>query len=376
MTLARERLAAFGNAMLGLPRQLPQLALRSIKPNRALIEWCKETIASGHLPVVLCRIERLGDIVATTAVAGHLRQTHGPRARIAWVCAAEYVSLLAGNPDIDAVFVEPCLTTWMMVRRHLAPQTLIVELFLDSDRCCWTGLRVKQHKTGWSIHNYYCEGNSLLAAYSAAAGCPVPDLPPQLPRFVRQRAARLPAPAAAKPRVAVHFSSRDPARSWPIENARTFCHAALAAGCELIELGNERLVSAQPSPVACLPPGSEIASHVEALATVDCFVGVDSGFAHCANALEVPALVLLGAFRNFSGYFPYSGPHARGPLWRCLRSEGSLAQLTPGNVSAALLQLLAAGRLWEQGRGADYRAAAATDAPEHQPPFRQVVEKS
>ncbi len=342
MSLARERLVAVRDALLGLPRSLWQLGLRALHPDPALGAWCKDRLAAGQLPVVLCRIERLGDIVATTAVAGHLRRTLGPKARIAWVCAAPYVPLLRGDPAIDAVFVEPCLTSWMLQRRRLPRQTLAVELFLDSDRCCWTGLRVKQHESGWTIHNYYRNGNSLLAAYSGAAGYPLPDLPPSLPGFARMRELRTCARDASRPRVAVHFTSRDGARRWPVPNARRFCENALAAGCVLVELGNDAVLASEMNGIECLPRESDISDHLRALANCDCFVGVDSGFAHCANALELPSLILLGKFRDFPGYSPFSGPHARGSLWRMLRSGGPLALLSPDAVSEALAELLKA----------------------------------
>lgn len=340
MSLSGERLAALRDAVMRLPRNLPQLAVRLLRPNPTLVAWCKEMLASDLLPVVLCRIERLGDIVATTAVAGHLRRSLEPRARIAWVCAAEYVQLLDGNPDIDAVFVEPCLTSWMMQRRRLPSQARVVELFLDSDRCSWTGLRVKQHLSGWTIHNYYSKGNSLLAAYSSAADCPVPDLAPRLPQFARLREGQARRLGKTRPRVAVHFSSRDPARSWPAPQALHFCEAALAAGCDLIELGNEDRVASRIAGVDRLPPGSGISDHLSALAGADAFVGVDSGFAHCANALRIPSLILLGKFRDFADYAPFSGPHARSSMWRILRSDGPLALLSPDDASAALILLL------------------------------------
>lgn len=340
MSLARERLLALRAAILQLPRRLPQLVARTLHPNPALISWCKGVSAAGHRPVVLCRIERLGDIVASTPVAGYLKHILGPDIRIAWVCAAEYIDLLKDNPDIDAVFAEPCLTTWMMVRRRLPPHTLVVELFLDSDRCCWTGLRVKQHRSGWTIHNYLYDGNSLLTAYSGASGHPVPDFPPQLPQFARRRSLRPALDDSRRPRVAVHFSSNDPARCWPAERALEFCAAAQAIGCDLVELGNERLMAQQPSIVTCLTTGSGVLAHLVALAEADYFVGVESGFAHCANAMKIPSVILVGPFRDFPSYFTFSGPHARGPLWRCLRSKGPLTTLAPLDVCAALRTLL------------------------------------
>lgn len=342
MSLLHERGTALYDAVMHLPRHLPQLVWRLARPNPALIAWCKEKLDNHEIPVVLCRIERLGDIVATTPVAGYLRRSLGPRARIAWVCATEYVGLLEGNLDIDAVFSEPCLTTWMMLCRSLPRGTMAIEMFLDSDRCCWTGLRVKQRKSGWSRRNYFCHGNSLLAAYSSAAGYPVPDVSPQLPRFAELRRSRSHPTSTARPRVAVHFSSRDPARSLPPDSARSFSEAALAAGCQLVELGHERVVAEQLTPVTSLPPSSDISAHLELLASADCFVGVDSGFAHCANALQIPAVILLSNFRTFPGYFPFSGPHARGPFWRCLRSDGALADIAPNDIAATLLLLLEA----------------------------------
>lgn len=56
------------------------------------------------------------------------------------------------------------------------------------------------------------------------------------------------------------------------------------------------------------------------------------GFAHCTNALGIPALVLLRDFRSFPDYFPYSGNHARSDLWRCLRSRGSMEGLSVDTV--------------------------------------------
>lgn len=350
MSLAHERLVALRNALLGLPHNVPRLARRLFHPDLALRDWCGDRLAAGELPVAICRIERLGDIVATTAVASHLRRSLGPDVRIAWVCAAEYVPVLEGNPDIDAIFVEPCLTSWMMLRRHLPPDALVVELFLDSDRCGWTGLRVKQNLSGWTIHNYYNNRNSLLAAYSGASGHPVPDIAPSLPRIASVRAALPRDGSVARPLVAMHFTSRDPARSWPARNARLFSEAALAAGCDLIELGEQSQVSSQLKSVKRPPAPGDVSAHLMALARADCFVGVDSGFAHCANALGIPSLILLGEFRDFPDYFPFSGPHARSSSWCILRSDGALDRLEPDEVCAALLRLLAQQSQTLEGR--------------------------
>jgi heptosyltransferase-3 len=37
------------------------------------------------------------------------------------------------------------------------------------------------------------------------------------------------------------------------------------------------------------------------------FIGIDSGFAHFANALNKDSLILIGSLGNFKYYMPYSG---------------------------------------------------------------------
>ena len=37
------------------------------------------------------------------------------------------------------------------------------------------------------------------------------------------------------------------------------------------------------------------------------FIGIDSGFAHIANAYEKNAVILIGEFAGFKNYMPYSG---------------------------------------------------------------------
>jgi len=39
-------------------------------------------------------------------------------------------------------------------------------------------------------------------------------------------------------------------------------------------------------------------------------IGIDSAFAHFANAMSVPFVAILGKFYNFEKYMPYSGDMA------------------------------------------------------------------
>ena len=332
MGLARERLDALVSAAIHAPARLPYLCKSLARGNPALREWCRRTLDQGFQPVVICRLERLGDVVACTPVARHLKVKLGAKTRIAWVCASDYAFLLHGNPDIDEVFIEPCLTTWWVARSRLPPAIIVVELFLDTDRCCWTGLRMKQRSSGITTHNYYGERRSLLSAYSGAAGYPTPDDLPRLTVFEQERFEALDSRPKKEKRLAVHFFSRNKERSWNAESAACFCRTAAAHGWKIVELGKEQVVASRLAQVRSPPPAGGLNGQLSALARADLFVGVDSGFAHCANALRIPALVLLGQFRSFPDYFPYSGNHAHSDSWRCLRSGGSMEGMSAETV--------------------------------------------
>jgi heptosyltransferase-3 len=56
------------------------------------------------------------------------------------------------------------------------------------------------------------------------------------------------------------------------------------------------------------------------------FIGLDSGPTHIANAFQIPALVLCGAFKNFSIYHSYSGAYQNPEIARVIFNEQGRAE--------------------------------------------------
>ncbi len=51
------------------------------------------------------------------------------------------------------------------------------------------------------------------------------------------------------------------------------------------------------------------------------FIGVDSCFAHIANAFRVDSIILMGRFRNFPTYTPFSGDFPHSEHFKILRAQ-------------------------------------------------------
>jgi heptosyltransferase III len=70
------------------------------------------------------------------------------------------------------------------------------------------------------------------------------------------------------------------------------------------------------------------------------FVGIDSGPAHLANAVGTPGVLLLGQYRTFGRYMPFSGGYADGSRATVLHADGPAATLTVDEVFDAVMRRL------------------------------------
>ena len=62
------------------------------------------------------------------------------------------------------------------------------------------------------------------------------------------------------------------------------------------------------------------------------FIGIDSGFAHMANAMKKEAVIILGELNKFSSYLPYSGKYQEASGNNIFQFNGKLDKLTSNDV--------------------------------------------
>jgi ADP-heptose:LPS heptosyltransferase len=78
------------------------------------------------------------------------------------------------------------------------------------------------------------------------------------------------------------------------------------------------------------------------------FIGIDSGPAHMANAVGTKGIMILGGYRAFNRYMPYSGAYSDGTGATLLMSESKAKNVGLQNVIDAIDKALGEQKKYEQ----------------------------
>ncbi|MOA17479.1 hypothetical protein D3C78_1377400 [compost metagenome] len=63
------------------------------------------------------------------------------------------------------------------------------------------------------------------------------------------------------------------------------------------------------------------------MSKAELFIGIDSSFAHFANALNIKGIILLGHYRAFKTYMPYTGYYTYSEGGKIINSEGAVSEI-------------------------------------------------
>ena len=291
-----------------------------------------------HL-VAVALIEHLGDIVACEPIARRVREEH-PDGYILWFVRKQYRELIENNPSIDAPFAVHCLT-----EKEILFQSGLLNLAIDlhfPERHCalcpesWIR-RAGTHTSGSvGLSNFYTFG-SILRSVALLAGLTPSD---ELPRiYVGENEKKAVDALRLPPLFAVlHCNSNTSEKDWPRDKWEKLARLITAEhGCEIVEVGLQPTLN-----------DSGLASYINAAGTLSIletaevirrgkiFIGVDSGPAHCANAVGTYGIVLLGSYLGFKKYNPFSGNYGDGSNAALLHVEGAVASISVERVRQAV----------------------------------------
>lgn len=291
----------------------------------------------GRRFVVINLLEHFGDIVACEPVARYVRNFY-PDAYVVWTVRGPYRELLIHNPSIDEVFVISCITEWMyLVGTGVFDE--IVDLHPQNRVCpfCRKPLLKNVGNTQITVENYYNYGN-LLAAYCQSAGIPAIEDQPRvyIPYETVQRVdfARLP-----QRFIVVHCSSNEECRNWTHGKWWLLAQKIMRdLGVFVVEIGLQPVIALESGSYVNLCGQLSLLETAEVIRRAELFVGIDSGPAHLANAVDTFGVILLGEYRVFNRYMPYSGRYKTGENANILYHEGPAANIAVNAVYAAIEQ--------------------------------------
>ncbi|HEY0182691.1 MAG TPA: glycoside hydrolase family 99-like domain-containing protein [Rhodopila sp.] len=261
--------------------------------------------------IIIGLIEHIGDIVACEPVSRYVRDQY-PDAHISWAVLPQFRELIDTNPHIDETVPLECLTEWIRLSKH-GEYGVIVDLHVNYRICqhCMVPL-VKEHGNPFINAYEWFDYGALLEAFSLGAGLPRLSAQPRLYLGPEHEGAvdalGLPAEYCV-----IHRQSNDFAKDWPSGNWRAVAEwIRTDLGLPIVEVGAGRSDAASPLDGLAIDllNRTPILQTAEVIRRARLFVGVDSGPAHLANAVQTPGVVLLGRLGMFRQYNPFTGYYA------------------------------------------------------------------
>jgi heptosyltransferase-3 len=290
---------------------------------------------TGRGMVVIGLVEHLGDIVAAEPIARLARRQY-PDSRVAWVTRKPYASVPAAFVAVDTVVKVTCVTEWLLLDASGVGNP-VWDLHINQRHCPRCQIPIQKIGAAGAIQpeNYYEFGN-LLEVECLLAGLPVLKDQPELPVDPTVVAAvdQLNLP----PRfVVLHCASNEASRDWPRANwVALVSELLLEPGIAAVEIGSRAVaVTRDEADKRNLCGTLSIRQSAEVIRRAALFIGIDSGPAHLANAVGTPGVILLGNYRGFGAYMPYSGRYADGEGAEIVRVDGPMEALTVPPVLAA-----------------------------------------
>lgn len=339
--LARGVAARSGRAVTRGRRSERRRARRSawFAAIRIALRWLGARVR-GRTLVCMGLTEHFGDLIAGEPISRQIKSAADGRVDLVWVTSERYAEVPRLFAAVDAVISVRNLGAWIALRPHLVADR-VLDLHLHHRRCGVTGWSLENPSADPSLHadNYYAHTN-LIGLQCANAGLERIDDGPRL-RLPRETRPLLP---ALPPRYVVfHGRSNEEDREWDPDKWRGLAERLMEMDdLAVIEVGTDRPLLAPSARVISLVGRLTLTQLCVVISGCRLFVGVDSGPAHAANALDVPALVLMGWYRHYRRYLPYSGRLASQAEGALIRHDGPLRDLAVDRVSARAVALLEA----------------------------------
>jgi ADP-heptose:LPS heptosyltransferase len=261
--------------------------------------------------ILIGLVEHMGDIIACEPVLRNLKEKY-PNSKITWVSKKNYAEILESNPYIDETLYVECLTEWMIISRHSSDIIIDLHINYRECECCRIPLYKNNGNQLVTIQNWYNYG-CLLQAFSIGAGLTVgndhPNLYIQELNRIRIDAINLPDSF-----IVIHRKSNDKSRDWEDEKWLSLINHLISSNFYIVEIGGLNEVSQQlvnNKKYLNLSGKLSILDSAELLKRSTLFIGIDSGPAHIANSVKAKSLILLGVFKDFKQYNPYSGFYSK-----------------------------------------------------------------
>ena len=269
----------------------------------------------------------LGDLIACEPIPRYLKRLN-PNAKIIWVADKSYQEFLSANPNVDTV---ETVSSWgdafEFIKKH--PDEIIVDCCYDEKICPLTSA-VHQNNNRPDINEKtYYDNGTLLETFSMVAGLPALKEGPVF--YNIKEVENLP-----EKYVVFHPLSSEACRCWEQQKWQALAEELFKKDIHIVELGYENQVISDSPFYHNFTHKRDLFEIADIIQKASLFVGVDSGFAHIANAVQTKSVILLGRYRNFICPMPYNGFFEKNATLLYAQNNSTVKDLTPEEVLSAI----------------------------------------
>lgn len=288
---------------------------------KILINYCK-----GYDTKYVVLLEHLGDIIACEPLLPILKAQH-PKTNIYWCLRSNYSEILHGNPYLNGIIEIGCITEWIFAKKFL-DKSKFIELHIKGRECpvCRIPLMVEHSNKDITLDNYYNFG-PILISFTRANHIDVPlESQPQLYISVTR--------PLEKNYIVAHRTSNEQSRNWKdSEWVKVFEFINSKTNYTIIDIGDKELTSPYKHPrYLSLISKTNLKDVASYISNSSFFIGIDSSLAHFANVYQKKSLILIGHYRIFRNYLPYTGYLYKNKEKFIFHFDGELSSLKAINV--------------------------------------------
>jgi ADP-heptose:LPS heptosyltransferase len=253
--------------------------------------------------------EHIGDIIACEPVVTYARENFKD-AVIVWASKNDYCELVEAHPQIDHIFQLNSFAQWIILKRliHIFhfQSCRVVDLHISGKQCTQHKMKLVKPNNGIYFSNYL--NNALLPSFSIAAGLDPIKIAPRFYLNQAKKVAELPTRY-----VVVHTSSNAAIKDWQSEKWIELANKIADLGYHVIEVGVTKNIETRTDKYLDFTGKKSLQQIAHVIASGSLFIGVDSGFAHLANALNIDGIVMIGEYKLdgqvYKNYIPYTGKY-------------------------------------------------------------------
>lgn len=287
--------------------------------------------------IIINLIEHLGDIVACEPIVSYARTELGAT-YVIWCIKPQFSEAIRSNPSINLIYPLNCITEWIYAKNYLHFNN-IIDLHIEGRTCfsCRKKLTKVGNNKQITLENYYNYG-PILVSFAKENRITISE--EVQPTFHIKNDLNISTISTAD-YIVIHRQSNEQCRNWPrhkwieminfLLSETQFIVVEVGAGDDALAISHSRFVSKVGK--------TSISESASIIKNCYFFIGIDSSMAHIANAFQKPALILLGSYRVFASYLPYTGHYFKNKKF-ILSHPGSLEQLTVEAVTNRLKSLI------------------------------------